>query len=389
MGRPKRAARHQGFTLIELLVVIAIIAVLIALLLPAVQAAREAARRAQCTNNLKQLGLATHNYHSQNNVLPAENMFLGPTMDIGWGWNASWMTVMLPNLEQTPLYNAYNFQVNGDNTNLGGSAAGFANTTVTYNLLNVLLCPSDPQKIRPNSPWAPTNYRANHGGPATIRMWSGTIVEFLTVGPPGSKANPPGTQWWGGDSNLGFFGFESVTDGTSNTGLFSEKLIGVPAGSPLPYPGTDAAKRGYWLTNMNVQYGGLPAGAYSGVASGQAGALSAIQTCQSIPATTQASYTGSWLSGFSWAIGYEWYTEVNSYHHYNTPNKLSCGNGADVGGPWGGTAAMVTATSNHPGGVNVCFTDGSVRFIKDSVSPQSWWAIGSRNGGEVLSSDSY
>jgi prepilin-type processing-associated H-X9-DG protein len=300
-------------------------------------------------------------------------------MDLGWGWNASWAVVMLPNVEQTPLYNSYNFSVNADNN---------INYTVTYNNIGLFQCPSDPQKIRPNSPWAPINYKANHGGPGTIRMWSGTIVEFLTVGPVGSKANPPGTAWWGGDSNLGFFGFESVTDGTSNTGLFSEKLLGVPAGSPEPYPGTDAAKRGIFLTNINIQYGGVPAGSFSGVPSGQAGALSAIQTCQSVPATTQAS-TGSWLMGFSWALGYEWHTVVNSYHHYNTPNKLTCLNPADVGGLWGGTSGMSTATSNHPGGVNVGFADGSVRFVKDSVGPQTWWAIGSRNGGEVLSSDSY
>ena len=110
----KRKKSWRGFTLIELLVVIAIIAVLIALLLPAVQAAREAARRAQCTNNLKQLGLSVHNYHQQQNCLPATNMFLGPTNDLGWGWNASWAVFMLPNLEQSPLYNAYNFSVQAD-----------------------------------------------------------------------------------------------------------------------------------------------------------------------------------------------------------------------------------------------------------------------------------
>ncbi len=96
-----------------------------------------------------------------------------------------------------------------------------------------------------------------------------------------------------------------------------------------------------------------------------------------------------WLNGFSWALGYEWHTVVNSYHHYNTPNKLTCLNPGDPGGLWGGTSGMSTATSNHPGGVNVCFADGSVRFIKDSVGPTTWWALGSRNGGEVVSADQY
>jgi prepilin-type N-terminal cleavage/methylation domain-containing protein/prepilin-type processing-associated H-X9-DG protein len=378
MGCSDRSARRQGFTLIELLVVIAIIAVLIALLLPAVQSAREAARRAQCTNNLKQLGLATHNYHSQNNVLPAAEMFLGPGFlpgqnGLGWSWNASWIVVMLPNLEQTPLYNSYNFGVNADNV---------INSTVTYNLINVLLCPSDPQKARPNNPWAPTNYHANHGGPGVVRMWSGTIVEFLTKGQQGDPASAGDGYWWGADSNLGFFGFEGVTDGTSNTALFSEKLLGITTASPQPYAGQDTAKRGIFLVSIPTNYNG------TGTIPGPQSAINGIQTCQSIPATTQTS-TGSWLNGFSWALGYPWHTVVNSYHHYNTPNKNTCLNPNDPGGLWGGTSGMVTATSNHPGGVNVAFTDGSVRFVKDSVAPQTWWAVGTRNGGEVLSSDSY
>ena len=132
-----RRRSSKGFTLIELLVVIAIIAVLIALLLPAVQAAREAARRSQCTNNLKQLGLAVHNYHQQMNCLPAENMFIGPNIaNYGWGWCASWAVFMLPNLEQNPLYNAYNFALGADAGSFAaGSSGGIVNTTVTYSAI--------------------------------------------------------------------------------------------------------------------------------------------------------------------------------------------------------------------------------------------------------------
>jgi prepilin-type N-terminal cleavage/methylation domain-containing protein/prepilin-type processing-associated H-X9-DG protein len=373
----------KGFTLIELLVVIAIIAVLIALLLPAVQAAREAARRAQCTNNLKQLGLSVHNYHQSFNCLPAENMFLGPTNDLGWGWNASWAVFLLPNLEQSTVYNSYNFMVNAENV--------INQTTVDFNALSIFACPSDDQKQRPNNPWAPTNYVANHGGPGTLRMWSGTIVEFLTCSVPGDKINgwAPGTYWWGADANLGFFGFESVTDGTSNTGLFSEKLKSVPAGNPQPFAGQSNAKRGIFLTStISVACGGISPPCAPPGTNFLANAQSSVAGCQAIPGTQQADPT-SWLNGFSWALGYEWHTVVNSYHHYNTPNKLTCLNPADPGGLWGGTSGMSTANSNHPGGVNVCFTDGSVRFVKDSVGLNVWWALGTRNGGEVLSADAY
>src|SRR6187455_2025518 len=122
------AAKRQGFTLVELLVVIAIIGILVALLLPAVQAAREAARRSQCTNNLKQLGLAVHNYADQNKVLPG--MTVWPTAQVeSWGWSYSWMVAILPNIEQGPLYNAFNFST-GIFGNGGGYTFQLANTTV-------------------------------------------------------------------------------------------------------------------------------------------------------------------------------------------------------------------------------------------------------------------
>ncbi len=367
--------RRKGFTLIELLVVIAIIAVLIALLLPAVQAAREAARRAQCTNNLKQLGLSVHNYHQQVNCVPGANMFLGATGET-WGWNANWTVFLLPNIEQGPLYNAYNFSQGPDQV---------MNTTVSYTLINVLLCPSDNQKQRNNNPWAPNSYFGNYGGPPVVRMWSGMIVPFFTCSTlPNTPANGwgPGVCWWGADSNLGFFGFEGVGDGTSNTALFSEKLLGITTGSPLPYAGSSSdAKRGIFLV------GNMPGTVNTQMMSN---ALAGLQGCQATPLTTQAN-GASWLLGFGWSIGYQWHWMVNQYNHYNTPNKLTClpTNDVSAAGTWGGGTGMSPPTSNHPGGVNVCFADGSVHFVKDSVSPQTWWSLGTRNGNETLSSDSY
>ncbi len=176
--------RMRGFTLIELLVVIAIIAVLIALLLPAVQAAREAARRAQCINNLKQLGLAFHNYHSTYNSLPADGLFLSSAYSTvagqgpGWGWCTSWEVSLLPNLEQTAMSNAYNYNIAPDQP---------ANYTVGFNQIASLLCPSENQPVRPNSPWAGTSYHGNHGGPGIVTNWSGTVVQNFTSYP---------AAWW-------------------------------------------------------------------------------------------------------------------------------------------------------------------------------------------------
>jgi prepilin-type N-terminal cleavage/methylation domain-containing protein/prepilin-type processing-associated H-X9-DG protein len=379
-----RRCRQEGFTLIELLVVIAIIAVLIALLLPAVQSAREAARRAQCTNNLKQLGLAVHNYHSTFNALPAECMWMGATFgETGtsggsWGWNASWPVCLLPNIEQSTLYNAYN---QGWAPNCCGNNIG-PNTTVDFNALAVLLCPSDNQKARPNYPWAPMNYAGNFGGPGVIRYWNGTFVTPFTC----STTNQipingwgVGTCWWGADSNLAYFGIEGITDGSSNTALFSERLLGASTQDPQPIINSATAKRGIYLNPPNMSVA-----ANSG---NPQLALQSMASCNSLPGTTQSQQ--GWLIGFSYTMSYPWHSVVNRYTHYNTPNKMTCLASNDTGGLWGGLDGIITANSNHPGGVNVCFADGSVRFVKDSVAPQTWWAIGSRNGGEVLSADSY
>lgn len=369
---------RRGFTLIELLVVIAIIAVLIALLLPAVQSAREAARRAQCVNNLKQLGLAVHNYHSINNCVVPNEMFLGPGSNgsdpgNGWSWTASWGVLLLPQLEQTAMYNAFNFQ---------WTAQAAVNTTVTYNNVTSFICPSENLKTRPAYPWAPTNYAGNKGGPGVIKMWSGTVVEFFTcsisgVAPPNGWG--PGTCWWGADANLGVFGFESVVDGTSSTGLFSERLFGNQGLGQLT-PSSPYAKRGQWTVSaLSTNYNsGNPAFA-----------LTSVQACQQLAGNTLDTGQG-WINGFSWALGYVWNGQTNNYNHYNTPNKLNCVNPAIPGGGNGSPAGDIfPASSNHNGGVNVCMADGSVKFIKDNVNLQTWWALGSRNGGEVVSQDSY
>ncbi len=376
--RESQRFHRPGFTLIELLVVIAIIAVLIALLLPAVQAAREAARRSQCVNNLKQLGLAIHNYHSSNNVLPASTMFGGPTQG-SWGYCASWTVALLPNLEQTPLYNAVNFD-------FGMWLA--QNTTVSYSAISVLLCPSENSKVRPAAgvwaPWGPTNYFGNYGAPEPVRIWSGTIVAPNAPATANNSASigvPVGSMYAPIFSDMAWFGLESVTDGTSNTALFSEKLFGTAGNTPLPYASDSlGGKRGIFPAAM-------PNEAFYGQQSYQ-GALAGMKVCQSIPGTMQAS-SQSFYVGMSWSMQYVWDWGINCYNHYNTPNKLTCQDPSSLSWSIGYLTGAFPPTSNHPGGVNMCFTDGHVQFIKDSVNYQTFWSIGTKSMNEVVSSDSY
>ncbi len=350
---------RRGFTLIELLVVIAIIAVLISLLLPAVQQAREAARRAQCSNNLKQLGLAVHNYLSYNNVFPPHDVY--PTSALlSQGWTFSWTMQILPQLDQQTMYNSLNFSTGiWDGTN----------TTVGYVQVASLLCPSDGSNTRPNAPWGTLNYVGNYGGPGVIALGTGTIV-------------PNNGTTLGTFSNFGPVGVEGVTDGTSSTALFSERLRGITGGTTVtPGANKNLTLRGIF---MNTQSGpGLGVSGYT-----QVQAYNLMQSCNNLPSST-ASVNSS-ANGYVWITAYPWHMAVNSYNHFATPNKNTCMDPAD--GTWlvyGSPNGMTPPSSSHPGGVNICFADGSVHFIKDSVNYLMWWGLGTRNQGEVLDQSQY
>ncbi len=362
---PRTALRQRAFTLIELLVVIAIIAVLIALLLPAVQAAREAARRMQCTNNLKQLGLAVHNYISQNNCLPplganfANPGFGGPLLPNDWP--LGWAVTLLPGMEQQALYNTANYSLSVNNV---------ADTlTLCATKVNTLICPSESASVGPFYPTSWTNYAANFGGPATLASWSGPIV-YMGNSAQGTNAS---TQQIG----LGIVGVQSVVDGTSNTVMFSERLIGL-VGTASQHPNSINARRvAFALT--------IPANANSGSV---AQAEKLVSACQNLP-STQASASNDAYSGGIWPGGHRGTLRFNAYDHVNTPNKLTCYTSDGEGGAPGGFNSLITPSSNHPGGVTTAFCDGSVRFIKDTVNLQVWWGLGTRNQGEVISGDAY
>jgi prepilin-type N-terminal cleavage/methylation domain-containing protein/prepilin-type processing-associated H-X9-DG protein len=359
---------RRGFTLIELLVVIAIIAVLIALLLPAVQAAREAARRAQCVNNMKQIGLAIHNYLSSQTTFPPImgnwNLNSPATPLVGSGtWPLGWAASILTAMEQTQMYNALNWS-NG--------AQDAPNTTVTYSKISFYACPSESLK---NGPWPGVtsfmSYAANFGGPASIAANSGVIVPM--------NGNAFSNCQCYTNSNTGSFGVEGITDGTSNTAMISEKLIGVQT----PATGGITPTSGVMAKRVIFQAVGATVSPDTG---NSAQALQYMQACKSVSGNAQPLGTNYW-SGACWNGSHAGTLRFNSYDHVNTPNGLTCSTGSTEDP--GNYTTAITAQSNHPGGVNVGMADGSVRFIKDSINPQTWWAVGSRNVSEVLSADAY
>jgi prepilin-type processing-associated H-X9-DG protein len=366
--------------LIELLVVIAIIAVLIALLLPAVQAAREAARRAQCTNNLKQMALGIHNYIQANGAFPPlwgnfgnPSPPSGPSAPNG-AWPLGWGVGLLPFIEQTGLYNSSNYSF---------GAFDAPNITTTSSVkVSSYVCPSETIK---NGPWIAStyiNYRASFGGPECISPWTGPFVPF-----PSDASSTPGISnvYPFGVSNLGAVDFASMSDGSSNTAMFSEALIGLN-GFVSVLPGQiPQSLRVSYQTGFQTDVNGNPASIGTG---GVTMATQFVQMCNSLPGTTTPTNPTQW-SGACWNGSHAGTLHFNAYNHWNTPNTLSCVAANSWGGPPGGFNDIITASSNHPGGVNVALCDGSVKFLKNSVAVNIWWAIGTRNQGEVVSADAY
>jgi prepilin-type N-terminal cleavage/methylation domain-containing protein/prepilin-type processing-associated H-X9-DG protein len=353
-----RSRARAGFTLIELLVVIAIIGILIALLLPAVQAAREAARRAQCVNNLKQIGLAVANYEGAVGSYPYGN---GP-----WWTEWSAHSMLLPYLEQGAIFNSINF---ASTRPFGGAPLmhdGITNSTAEYTKLSVFLCPSDQNRL--TSPYGPNNYMANAGSaPNTFYGGDGD-------GSDGATSPMSGPFIFTGTDN-GQHGksvrVAEVIDGLSNTASFSErvKAIGNWNSASAPF---DTSTPTASISRLNV----LPAGQ-------ETTPQIWYQLCIAKHPTPDAQGNDrAWdidndISGASWSAGL---VPDTRYAHVMPPNTWGCRGGVEM---------SHVASSRHPGIVNVLFLDGSVRAIKSTVNLNTWWALGSRGGSEVLSADSY
>jgi prepilin-type N-terminal cleavage/methylation domain-containing protein/prepilin-type processing-associated H-X9-DG protein len=360
--------KRPGFTLIELLVVIAIIAVLIALLLPAVQAAREAARRIQCTNNLKQLGLGLANYESSNTSYPIALVYgvgVGLCKSPGFGrgcQNTPWFVLMLPYIEQGPLYNSFNASIGMEGPPLGSAPLGgfVVNSTVFTTKIPSFQCPSDNANTFsfatlnaatggqvPAYAFSPTkgNYGINVGNTDFGGIASGLFPTLYRQAPFASNTSGTGPQ---------AIRVASVTDGLSNTQFVSEILQGANDDSR----GTvwfDDPGSGSYMTRFT------PNGNQDFLGSG-----------------VNVDVVASFVTG----VGHS-PPHAGELCDSQPAQMLACFNSSSEGAAFGGSR------SRHPGGVNTLFGDGSVHFMKNSINPQTWIALGTISGGEVLSSDSY
>ena len=281
-------------------------------------------------------------------------------------------------MEQTSLYNGANYT-----SDMSGPPNA---NTLTSTKLTALICPSENLKV---GPWISTNmanYRCNVGGPGSFLSWSGAIVPMY---PASNGSSGPSVNQ---NSNMMTFGMEGITDGTSNTAAISERLIGTgdygnsSGNATITAGNKNLAMRGLFSTGVSITLDG-------GGTTGAAQALALYQACNAISGTqtltVQQGTTSGWWCGFSWDGNTGWNLDFNSYNHWQTPNKLGCTASNTWDALTGGPMDAIPPTSNHPGGVNVVFCDGSVHFIKDSINAQTWWGLGTRNMGEVIGSDQY
>jgi len=384
-----RQVRSRGFTLIELLVVVAIIAILVALLLPAVQAARDAARKSSCSNNLKQLALAVHNYEATYKMFPPGSLYPCPAIDpiTGipqcWNFGVSPLVAILQYIEQETIYNSYNTYMGVYGSfppNVNGPISWWANTTVFNMQVNLFLCPADSSRVIRQPV---TNYMGNLGGPFMLKGYSGTMIPnnpaqtFSQTSVP-VNLNYPFAQ------TAGPIGFSAISDGTSNTALWSEAVTGtnlpVIAGT-----GRIPEMRGFFVTNFDFNPNNL-------ILNNTAAVFQYLGACNGVPRGTVAQGSGpnnTNLRGTSWQISFPYYVNYGLYNHVGAPNSRQCSNVQlsqnDIGLDVFGTAPP---TSLHSNGVNVGFSDGSVRFVTEQINLFTWWALGSRAGNEPIDGNS-
>lgn len=320
--------RRRAFTLIELLVVIAIIAILVALLLPAVQQAREAARRTQCKNNLKQIGLALHNYEGTHGRLPPG--FIGTN-------NASTHTQLLPYFEAGNSYTLFNFNVD-INSNASNLAA-------RQQKLPLLTCPSQPSS--PAFVLAPTQCPNGCGTTNYVQSLGDNANYAADRGPFGRNRGAR---------------FRDFTDGLSNSGLFAEIILGPSAGSPTSGVIPAGSPQDLWVATN------LPFGTWD--ASATADTIP-VPACDN-RATSAILYRGKQY--------YRGVVVATFYSHTLTPNSRL----RDCIRSTGFDRGHLATRSFHTGGSQLVLGDGSVRFVSENIDIRVWRSVGSINGGETV-----
>ena len=335
--RLMKSFRKRGFTLIELLVVIAIIAILIALLLPAVQQAREAARRSQCKNNLKQFGLALHNYHDTHGVFPQATF--GSMYDSGAGTNAwrgfSAHTMLLPFLDQAPLYNQINLNVMYSDNNTANNDP--TNLVLSRTKIPAFICPSD---SRWRGAEAGNNYVVS-AGPATF--WQ-----------------RPQSQSIGMFNNEATIGFRDLLDGSSNTIAASEGIKGDNDGSSFRVE-SDLV-RGISIGFADVRPSRADLDAYG-------------QSCLASSSNHHSHEHREWMNG----IGGQ-----TVFNTLNTPNSPNPDCHECTGCSWYDSRGVWTARSRHTGGVHTLMGDGAVRFVSENIDFDNWHRLGHIADGEPI-----
>jgi len=346
---PRRGPRSRGFTLIELLVVIAIIAILIGLLLPAVQKVREAAARMKCANNIKQIALACHNYHDQNSTFPPAVQIINPSMNAGQndnlsvyrtpGFGPNWAIFILPFVEQAPLYQQYQSDILAFQTS-NGTNQNWRN--LRGNQIPTYLCPSDTGQdvlfANQGGGWARGNYAANAG--------AGWICASVgKIGHTDAGVFRGGVLAINGGTKL-----TDITDGTSNTVIINEIRVGL----------NDRDRRGVWAMGLG---GSSLTGALGygdcGTPNDTAEKSDDIENCTEV----KAAFPGVQI-GAKFKMGC---SEDNATN--NWPN-------------W-----QAGARSRHSGGVNAALADGSVRFVRDSISITAWHFANGRADGQIVNLD--
>jgi prepilin-type N-terminal cleavage/methylation domain-containing protein len=326
MRQGRRPRGERAFTLIELLVVIAVIAMIVALLLPAVQAAREAARRAQCASNLKQIGLALHGYHDVWQAFPPAYL-TGPAtgLELGAGW--AWGTLILPYLEQGPLYDAANFDLGfGAVSSPPGLVGLFENATVRRISIATFLCPSAGGGEGPIDLGAGSSVSSSPGQYVASAGWMDSSQSPIT----GTGVLYPNSRVAIGD----------ISDGTSATLMIGERSRNL---ADAAWPGAFGSRSDPAPLCTKAAWPVVSCVGLMFLLMGRTGPSSDILS-GSVPAGTTPNHPGAGADGF-----------------------------------W----------SRHPGGCQFLLGEGSVRFMKGTLAPQVFRALASRAGGEVVGADQY